>query len=174
MAKKKHGEFDPLEGLGEVLPEEESVPLKELLDEVPKREEVQEARVLPPPPPMGAIVVPSQQMSATTEELFGRPVETENSVKSVAKELFSNDVIDLKTEISHNEINNLTRLRFMQEKFRLQSGGNLDHVIASFLRLRVSKDRKSRKEFIEALQTETRNSQGGSFMQKLFGGGGPS
>jgi len=167
MAKKKTpfapDNFDPLEGMGD-----------DIIDANPSLDapSIQEPVILPPPAPsVDAVITNNQQMSATSEELFGRPVETENSVKSVAKELFSNDVIDLKTEISHNEINNLTRLRFMQEKFRLASGTNLDHVIASFLRLRVSKDRKSRKEFIEALQTETRNSQGGSFMQKLFGGG---
>lgn len=107
--------------------------------------------------------------------LFGHAIEHEDSIKSVAKQLFTHDVIDLKTDISHNEINNLTRLRFLQEKFKVgKQDRAIDNVINSFLRLRVSKDRKSRAEFIAALQTENRNTQGGSIWSRMLGAGGGS
>lgn len=158
-----------IEALSQTGEKEQVDEVLSLIDEEPEQHTVKKAEkkesveIIDTP----VILHPS---SPSSDELFGRPVEQDDSVKSVAKQLFSSDVIDLKTDITHNEINDLTRLRFMQEKFKVQSTGNLDHVISSFLRLRVSKDRKSRREFIEALQTENRNQQGGSIWSKLFNG----
>lgn len=94
-------------------------------------------------------------------------VEQDNQVKSVSKELFNKVQIDLKTEVTHDEINNIARLRFLEDKYNVR---NINTLIDSFLRLRVSKNRKSRQEFIQALQTETKNAQGQSMWNKIFGG----
>lgn len=123
------------------------------------------------PPSIPAV---QQDLTATTasipelqhEDMFGRPMESDNQVKSVAKELFNQGQIELKTEVSHDEINNLTRLRFMRERFGID---NVETLTNSFLSLRVSKDRKSRSEFIAALQTENRNTNGGGIWSRLFG-----
>lgn len=106
---------------------------------------------------------------ALLEDNLSQEVESDNSIKSVSKELFNKESIDLKTEVTHDEINHLTRMRFLEQKFQTE---NIDVLINSFLRLRVSKNRKSRAEFINALQTENRNAQGSGFsLSKLFGGG---
>jgi hypothetical protein len=126
------------------------------------------------------VPVPKEQFVVTSSEEFmpndplletslSQTVESENTIKSVSKELFTHSNIDVKTEVSHDEINNLTRLRFLRDRFNVQ---NVDTLTQSFLALRVSKDRKSRREFIEALQSENRSSQGGNFLSKMFGGGG--
>lgn len=96
-------------------------------------------------------------------------LEPETHIKSVSKELFSVGDIDLKTEVTHNEINAITKLRFLQNKFGV---ANINNLIDSLLSLRVSKARKSRREFIDSLQAERRNEQGGNFLSKIFGGGG--
>jgi hypothetical protein len=103
------------------------------------------------------------------ETSLSQSFEQENQIKAVAKELFSSSNIELKTEVNHDEINNVTRLQFLKEKFNI---ANVDVLVNNFLKLRVSKDRKSRAEFIEALQSDNRNQNSPNFMQKLFGGGG--
>lgn len=104
----------------------------------------------------------------STEEAdlqYGMP-EEQNHIKSVSKELFSGDNIDTKTQLSHNDINNITRLRFLSEKFGVE---NVDVLTNSMLTLRVSMNRKSREEFIASLQTENRNQQGGTWVERLLG-----
>lgn len=100
------------------------------------------------------------------ENNLSQMVETENNIKTVAKELFNKGSIELKSEVTHNEINHITRIRFLGTKFRLE---NMDYLTDNLLSLRVSKNRKSRNEFISALQSENRNQQGGGFFNKLFG-----
>jgi hypothetical protein len=111
------------------------------------------------------IAKPSQNYELIENNL-SQMVETENNIKTVAKELFNKGSIELKSEVTHNEINHITRIRFLGEKFRL---ANMDYLTDNLLSLRVSKNRKSRNEFISALQSENRNQQGGGFWQKMFG-----
>ncbi len=112
-----------------------------------------------------------RQQVSLLESNLGSEIESDSHVKSVSKELFTNNAIFLKTEVSHDEIPNITRILFLRDRFGVQ---NMDTAINSFLSLRVSKDRKSRKEFIESLQSENRNAQGGGWVSKLFGqSGGP-
>lgn len=104
----------------------------------------------------------------TWEDRMSGEIETDNNIKSVSKELFSKKDLDLRTEVSHDEINDVTRLRFLEERFKVR---NIEPLVQSFLALRVSKDRKSRREFIEGLQTENRNASGGGFWDKFLGRG---
>lgn len=113
-----------------------------------------------------------EHLDPLLETSLQQEIESESNIKSVSKELFSHQNIDLKTEVSHDEINNITRLQFLKHRFGIQ---NIDVLTDTFLRLRVSKQRKSRQEFISALQTENRNAQGGGLIGKLgnmFGGNG--
>lgn len=101
------------------------------------------------------------------ETSLQQEVETENNIKSVSKELFNKKEVEVKTEVSHNEINNVTRLLFLEDRLLVS---NVEVLIDNFLALRISKNRRSRREFVEALQTETKNTSGGGFLSKLFGG----
>lgn len=102
------------------------------------------------------------------EEQLGIHTETESNIKSVSKELFNSDKIDVKTELSHDEINMVTKLRFLERKFKLR---NIDVLVGSLLTLRVSKDRKSRSEFIQALRSEDQDAQQSGFLKKFLGAG---
>lgn len=124
---------------------------------------------------------PLQQIKASTRAIMAvspddlletnlqTEVESENAIKSVSKELFNRGNIDLKSEVSHNEVNHISKIRFLDTTFGVK---NMDSVIDSFLSLRVSLQRKSRHEFIDALQTERRNATGGNWVQRMFQRGG--
>lgn len=101
-----------------------------------------------------------------SDHVLKHQITQEAVPQSISKELLSGKEIMTRTEVSHNDINNITRLAFLQDKFGLE---NVQILKESLLTLRVSKDRKSRKEFVESLQTQNRNSQNTSFMEKMFG-----
>lgn len=145
-----------------------------------KKKASKELAVLPELPVVEEFLPPAMiEPQATTKDMQNNPgllentlqseVEQEHHVKSVSKELFNKENIDLKTEVSHDEINQITKIRFLQDKFEV---ANVNILLKSFLNLRVSKKRQSRREFIDALQTENRNAQGGGFFSRLFTGGG--
>ena len=94
-------------------------------------------------------------------------VKQDTNVTAVSKELFNSQDVDMKTDVSHDEINNIARLLFLEQRLGVR---NISVVIDKFLRLRVSKNRKSRAEFIMALNNERKNEEGG-FLTKLMGGG---
>lgn len=99
------------------------------------------------------------------ENSLGVTLEQDNNIKSVSKELFSGEgEIDLKTEVSHDEVNMITKLRFLELKAELS---NVDLLIDSFLKLRVSMARKSRQEFINALRSEDEGVQSSGVLSKL-------
>lgn len=116
--------------------------------------------------PIIASTQPTRRSSGLLEDDLQSEVESEHHVKSVAKELFNKENIDLKTDVSHDEIMQITKIRFLETSFRVE---NVDVLLKSFLNLRVSKERKSRKEFVDTLQTENRNQQGMGFGAKLSG-----
>lgn len=140
--------------------------------------------ITPPPPPTPPTDLatieqpPGMAMSArTTEpqyELIERGLtqqfETDNTIKSVSKELFSGKEVSLKSEVSHDEINDITRLHFLKEKFGVS---NIDVLIQSLLELRVSKDRKSRREFVETVTAEKKSADGSNFLSRALGLGAP-
>lgn len=98
------------------------------------------------------------------EQNLQQEVTSEHHLQTLSKELFSKHNIELKTEVSHNEINHITKLLFLQDRLLID---NVDVLISAFLKLRVSKERKSRREFVESLQTEARNQQGSGFMNSM-------
>lgn len=105
--------------------------------------------------------------SRLLEEDLSMPVVSETHIKSVSKELFTDENIDLKTELKHDEINNLMRCSVLVDLFGITALENATH---NFKRHRVSLNRQSRKEFTDSLQTENRNAQGQNLFQKAFGG----
>lgn len=125
------------------------------------------------PSPSFPLALPDVQeplLADTLEQQQHNLMEQDNDIKTVSRELFSRQNIEAKTELSHNEIIHVTKLRFLKERFGVR---NVEDLITSLETLRVSKDRKSRKEFVDALQTENRSNQGSGFFsgfKKLFGG----
>jgi len=87
------------------------------------------------------------EMSDPFQSLF----DDENQGLQVVKELFSDTNIDMKTELSDNEIKNLCAIHFLAKEFKISY---LDNYIERLLRLRVSKARKGRAEFIQAVKKE--------------------
>jgi len=124
------------------------------------------------------MLVPERQQRAMTREQdygdslletnLSQEVEAENNIKTVSKELFNEKSIELKTEVSHDEINHITKLQFLRDKFGIS---NVDVLTLSLLKLRVSKDRKSRNEFVQTVSAE-RQQNNGNFMSRMLGFGG--
>lgn len=133
-----------------------------------KEEKKERLEIVPVLPEEQLEFIPKDPLLETS---LSREIETENSIKSVSKELFSHKDIDVKTDVSHNDINNITRLRAIDNMW---PSGNIEIVLRSLLSLRLSKNRKSRSEFIAALNIENRNAQQGGFLNTLLGrnGGG--
>lgn len=67
-----------------------------------------------------------------------------------AKHLFSDKDIKLKTELKDRDIKLMMRLYFFE---RLTETGLIEKLLTDFMHLRVSKDRKSRSEFVESLKS---------------------
>lgn len=126
-----------------------------------------------PPPNIKVIEHPIDGMTETLiESDLLQPVENDNQFRAASKELFNEKDIDTKTELSHDDITGVTKLRFLEERYGVR---NIPILVNSLLTLRISKNRKSREEFIESLQAERRSKQGGSIMDKfkgMFNGGG--
>lgn len=100
------------------------------------------------------------------EDSLEFPLQDESDIKAVSKELFSGKEIDLRTQVSADEINLVTKIRFLEEKFGIK---NVKPLLASFLNLRVSLDRKSRTEFIQAITGEQEKKNKDSWWGKFFG-----
>ncbi len=88
------------------------------------------------------------------EEELSEPLNLidENNISVVSKELLTKDEnIDLKTDVSDDDISNISKLRFMQKTLKMD---NINILLDSFLSLRVSRGRKGRQEFIQALNAQ--------------------
>lgn len=77
--------------------------------------------------------------------------ENENEDIQVVKELFTDKNIDMKTDLDDGEITNVALLYFLADEFKIPA---LQRYADKFLRLRVSKQRKGRAEFIQAVKRE--------------------
>lgn len=94
------------------------------------------------------------------EELFGG--ESGQSESAIIKELFNPKNPKLKTDVSREEINIIARLYVMSQKYYEPLGiHSLKEALNQFVLLRISKDRKSREEFVRANQDIQKNKQNG-------------
>jgi len=84
---------------------------------------------------------------AQIEDLINKSVKEEKE----SKELFSKKDIEVKTDISEEETSIIARLMFLCDELQLD---NFRKAIIKLMELRVSKGRKSRKEYIEALKKD--------------------
>jgi len=69
----------------------------------------------------------------------------------VVERLLSSEDIELKTELSQNQINAISILTTFAEMYDVIS---IKKLILSFLKLQVSKKRKSRKEIVELMRSK--------------------
>jgi predicted nucleotidyltransferase len=101
------------------------------------------------------------------EELFGG--ENGQSETAIIKELFNPKNSKIKTDLSEEEINIISRLFVMSKRYYEPLKINiLKQALDELILLRISKDRKSRAEFVEANKEIQKNKQGGIF-DKLMG-----
>ena len=80
-----------------------------------------------------------------------------------SKELFSNTNIRTRTDLSDNEIIYATKLRYMRIQYDIPV---YDVLLQEFMEMRLSRSRKSRKEYIESMKQKMKD------MFNNFGGGG--
>jgi len=97
------------------------------------------------------------------DDMFSNELAGENDI---LKELFSSEGIKTRTDLSERQVSIVARLNFMS---RYIDHDNLGIMIREFLELRVSKDRKSRKEFVESLKASNDNKGGANVFNRMFG-----
>jgi len=85
---------------------------------------------------------------ASLEKFINKNVKEEKD----SKELFSKEDIEVKTDISEEETSIIARLKFLCDELELH---NFRKSLVYLLELRVSKNRKSRKEFIDSLRHDS-------------------
>jgi len=81
------------------------------------------------------------------EKLIKNQVKEENPIK----ELINRDDIELKTDLNEEEISIVARLKFLCDELELN---NFRKALVYLLELKVSKNRKGRKEFLEGLKRD--------------------
>lgn len=74
-------------------------------------------------------------------------------------QLFKTDNIEVKTDLNEEEVSIMARLQFLVKELDLK---NFGFALDKFMQLRLSKGRKSRKEFIEAIKKDTPFNFGGA------------
>jgi len=82
---------------------------------------------------------------ANLEQFINKNVKEEKE----SKELFNKEDIEIKTDISEEETSIIARLKYLGDTLELKG---FNDVIRYLLELRLSKGRKSRKEFIDSLK----------------------
>lgn len=89
------------------------------------------------------------------------------TTKLILKELFKEENLDQKTDLSGNEITALTRVFYIAQKLKIDG---LKMLLDKFIRLRISKDRLGRKEFIDMLKGDIDNNKNnmGQMMDNMF------
>jgi len=90
---------------------------------------------------------------ANLESFINKNVKEDKS----EKELFSKEDIEVKTDLSEEEISIIARLKFLCDELDLDK---FRKALTYFMELRVSKGRKSRKEFLDALGKSNNNNFG--------------
>lgn len=96
--------------------------------------------------------------SKKTIDMSAVEEEAEAQSKSGAKTLLNKEDIELKTELTPIEVMAVSRLLFVSERYNING---INQFIGKLLELKVSQNRKGRREFIEGLHAEERRQSGG-------------
>lgn len=133
---------------------------------IEEEEFLSEAETVPVTPNQALVTRPVFDQNALLETNISKGLENETGIKSLSKEMYSKSNIDLKTEVSHNDANNITRCRAM---LVLVPGLSLGPALDSLLGLRVSLERKGRGEFTTAIQGAIAQQNQVNAMGRAFG-----
>lgn len=115
------------------------------------------------------VILRSGEEIFNPEELFGNE-SGNNSDSMVVKELFNPKNPKVKSELTDREIKIISRLYSMSKLYYEPRGTTLlKEVLDEFILERMSKDRKSRAEFVEAHKESKKNMENG-FFNRLLGG----
>ena len=81
------------------------------------------------------------------EDLISKSVKEDKE----SKELFSKEDIEVKTDVDLDETSSISRLLFLCDELELD---NFRKALKYLMQLRLSKGRKSRKEYIDSIKKE--------------------
>ena len=104
-----------------------------------------------------------QHNSMPIDEMFSQEMGMKNP-SDVVKELFSVQDIKTKTDLSEKQVSKIARVFYLADFLDMPE---LKTLMTEFITLRVSKDRKSREEFVNAFKSDRDSKQG--FMSGLMG-----
>lgn len=94
------------------------------------------------------------------EQLGMMPLESDNSTNP--KELFDIEDIEGKTELTGEQVMIISRMKILGELYQTKYKLNyINKLVENFLTLQLSKDRKSRNEFVSAFQSKNDEKVGG-------------
>lgn len=99
----------------------------------------------------GAVQLSSIDTDDTIENMFRNE---QNSMQNDVKELFSEDRVKARTDISMRQIKLITKAYYMAQITEMPE---IHGLLKDFLLLSISKDRKSRQEFVQGLQSRLDN-----------------
>ena len=109
--------------------------------------------------PIRQVVVPQSEDTNVLSAL--QTMQLKNEVAEVLKELFNEDKILMMTDLSPDEIKLVVRIRMIADMKKIKYW---DKGLELFMKLVLSRDRKSRKEILEAIRGY---SQSEGFLSKL-------
>lgn len=93
------------------------------------------------------------------EQLMNVPL---NQNSTNPKELFEVNDIEGKTELNSEQVMIISRMKILGDRLKKVYGiTSVNDLIDNFLKLQVSKDRKSRNEFVSAFQSRNDERIGG-------------
>jgi len=100
---------------------------------------------------------------ANLEQFLNKTVKDEPE----SKELFSKENIEVKTDLDDQEISIIARLKFLCDELDLE---NFRKSLTYLMELKVSKGRKSRKEFIDSIKKQELFNNGNNNMGGFMNG----
>lgn len=98
------------------------------------------------------------------DSLFDNELGSDNDI---LKELFYSHDVEVRTDISAEQASIIARLKLMSTHINHPS---LYTLLTDYMQLLISKDRKSRKEFVEGIVGSDETRKKASFFGKMFGG----
>ena len=92
----------------------------------------------------------------------------QNANQNDVKELFHEDKVKARTDLSTRQIKLITKAFYLAKMTGMKE---INHLLADFMTLSISKDRKSRQEYVEGLKAKIDNAiqQGAMNVRGQFG-----
>lgn len=107
--------------------------------------------------------LPNVDVDDTIEEMFKNE---QNASQENVKELFHEDKVKARTDISARQIKLITKAFYLAEITGMKE---INAILKDFLVLSISKDRKSRAEYVQGLQAKIEQSLSQPNLRGQFG-----